>query len=91
MINYLDESTIVPGITIQPIPVQTDYVVNEWQPTMNLRWYCKLDDSKHVYNPVYNSIPKPIFYPVDKVKILQQKWISNTGKEEWRDIELINE
>lgn len=45
---------------------------NIFEPTLFFRWYETI-----IYNPVSDDFDK----------ILQQKWISLTGKEEWRDVE----
>ena len=49
-----------------------------WKPTYNLRFVLK--DIKY---------PKEHWIDVVREKILQQMWISDLGKEDWRDIELI--
>ena len=86
MIDYLDEEI---GLTPEEKVLQL--LQGLWYPTSYLRWKVQLNDSAHVYNPVYCEIPKPIFHPENNVKVLQQLWMSFTGKQEWRNIEIITE
>lgn len=52
-----------------------------WTATNKLRWVIKVKDEFH---GMANG--KPI---IETTKVLQQRWISNEGKEEWRDIPTI--
>jgi len=48
-------------------------VCSTWQPTMQLRWL-----EGEYYIPQLDQMERT----------LQQKWISNTGEQEWRDIDV---
>lgn len=50
-------------------------VCSTWQPTLMLRWL-----EGRMYIPQLDQFERT----------LQQKWISNTGKEEWRDIDVFS-
>jgi len=56
-----------------------DAGIDVWKPTNNLRFVYK--DMKY---------PKEHWVDVIREKTLQQMWISNLGKVDWRDIELVN-
>ena len=57
-----------------------------WQPTSELRWI----DGKAANNPkLAVKFQHDIGWGWPSSVVLQQKWISDTGIEEWRDIPII--